>query len=87
MNAHVTAIVNEVADLADDLLEGLGRNEAKGAILEYLQDNHDGLTAGDQSAVVAGVLDILDDEGFFEAEAGSDWSGGEDEAEGAVREE
>lgn len=67
------AIINAVADEADDLLAGVPKKaDARVIILDYLADNHPDLSPGDSARVTSGVLALLDQEGFFEISAGSD---------------
>ncbi|BET68354.1 hypothetical protein ASA1KI_32720 [Opitutales bacterium ASA1] len=77
------SIVNEVADSADDLLgDARSMTEARAAIREYLAANHPGLDKLQNEQVVAGVLAILDEEGFFETRSDrSSWNEDEVDAE------
>jgi hypothetical protein len=62
------AIINAVADEADDFLVGISsKSEARTAILAYLSDNYPDLNPGDSARVTSGLLSILDNEGFFDA--------------------
>lgn len=79
------AIINEIADQADDLLEGVSkRDEARAAVAELLTIKHPSLSGLDRTKVIDGVMAILEEEGFFEQRAGdsdddsSDDNSGED---------
>lgn len=65
------ALVNEIADNADDFLAGVTkRDEARAGIAEWLTMNHPKLPPTDKKAVIDQALRLLDNEGFFDAEAG-----------------
>ncbi|MBE2216067.1 MAG: hypothetical protein IAE82_19495 [Opitutaceae bacterium] len=67
----VQDIIHAAADDADDYLAGISSmTEARPAIREYLKSNHPALAPADEARVIAGVLAILEEEGFFEAAAG-----------------
>lgn len=71
MNAKV--IANQICDQADDFLGGVTRREeAKAGIAEYLTLHHRSLAAADKKAVIDETMRILENEGFFEAEAGGE---------------
>lgn len=73
-------IINDIADQADDFLEGVSkRPEARAAISEQLTIKYPKLTGLERTKVTDGVLAILDEEGFFELGSSSDSS--EDDAE------
>lgn len=64
---NVQDIIHAAADDADDFLAGISSmTEARAAIREYLQSQYPGLAAPDQARAVAGVLAILEEEGFFQ---------------------
>ena len=75
------AIISTAADEADEFLAGFATmTEARPAIRDYLKARHPGLGPLDAQRVTAGVLAILDEEGFFEAGTSRDsWTGGESE--------
>jgi hypothetical protein len=67
------SIANEICDQADDFLAGVSRrDEAKAGIAEYVTIHHAKLAPGDKKTVIETTMRILEDEGFFEAEAGGD---------------
>jgi hypothetical protein len=70
------AIINAAADDADGFLAGVGSmTEARPAIRDYLKENYPKLGPVEVQRVTAGLLALLDDEGFFEAAGGGDaWS-------------
>jgi hypothetical protein len=69
----LNAIISAIADQADELLAGVASmTEARPAIREHLKDKHPKLGAVDVQRVTAGVLAILEDEGFFEVGAAKD---------------
>lgn len=71
MNAK--ALANQICDQADDFLDGVTRrDEAKAGIAEYLTLHHRSLAPADKKAVVEETMRILENEGFFEADAGGD---------------
>jgi hypothetical protein len=79
-------IINAAADDADEFLRGVRTmTEARPAIREYLAANHPKLSPGDSARVIAGLLAVLEEEGFFEAKTDGDmWSeesGGTESAE------
>ncbi|MGH8018977.1 MAG: hypothetical protein ACREIA_11910 [Opitutaceae bacterium] len=81
MNLQV--IINDVADNADDFLGDAGTMiEARAAIRAFLADKFPSMSKPDSEQVIAGVLAILDEEGFFDA-AGSNrssaWAEGDEE--------
>jgi len=68
----VQDIINAAADDADELLVGVSTmTEARPAIRDYLKARHPTLVPTDEARVIAGVLAILEEEGFFESSAGS----------------
>ena len=69
----LNAIISAVADQADELLAGVATmTEAWPAIREYLKGKHPKLGVLDVQRVTAGVLAILEEEGFFEVGATND---------------
>jgi len=68
---NVQEIINTAADDADDFLAGVSSmTEARPAIRDYLKANHPTIAPADEARVIAGLLAILEEEGFFEAAAG-----------------
>jgi len=66
------SIVNEICDQADDFLAGVSRrDEAKAGIAELLTIHHAMLPPADKKAIIDQVMRVLDNEGFFQASAGS----------------
>lgn len=66
-------IISRICDEADDFLAGVTkRDEAKAGIAEFLTMHHAGLSATDRKTVADRALRILDREGFFERDAGSE---------------
>ena len=77
MNLH--AIIDEVADEADDFLAGASnRSEARAGIAELLTADYPQLSSADRTKVVEGVMAILEAEDFF-AGVGSAAGAEEDE--------
>lgn len=71
-------IANEICDQADDFLAGVRkRDEAKAGIAEYLTLHHNRLAPADKKAVIEQTMRILENEGFFDAEAGGDEDAGD----------
>ena len=76
MSLH--AIIDEIADQADDFLGGTtARNEARAGISELLNADYPQLTPAEKTEVTTGVMAILEEEGFFEGVAGGDGAGGD----------
>ncbi len=64
-------IANEICDQADDFLAGVRkRDEAKAGIAEYLTLHHRSLAPADKKVVIEQTMRILENEGFFDADAG-----------------
>lgn len=64
MDLH--AIIDKVADEADDFLAGASnRSEARAGIAELLNADYPQLSAADKAKVTEGVMHILEDEDFF----------------------
>jgi hypothetical protein len=76
---ELEAIINAVADEADDFLAGITtKAEARTVILSYLGDHYPDLAPGACARVASGLLAILDREGFFDTRGPRDaWSEGE----------
>jgi hypothetical protein len=69
----VQDIIDAAADDADEFLAGVSSmTEARPVIREYLKTNHPPLAPADEARVIAGLLAILEEEGFFESAAGDD---------------
>lgn len=77
MSTNVQAVINAAADEADTLLQGAANPaEAKPLLLEWLADNQPAMPKPERLEVVAGVLTLLEREGFFTGAAGGDdWDG------------
>jgi hypothetical protein len=73
----LSGIINEIADQADDFLEGVAKREdARAAISEQITIKFPSLNGVDRAKVIQGVIDILEREGFFELRSESE---GDDE--------
>lgn len=60
-------IIDDIADQADEFLAtASNRAQARAGIEELLTAEHSALAAGERAQVVAGVMAILENEGFFE---------------------
>jgi hypothetical protein len=71
LGMELNGIISEICDEADDFLAGVTkRDEAKAGIAELLTIRHAALTPADRKAVIEKSMRILDDEGFFERDAG-----------------
>lgn len=80
------SIANEICDEADDFLAGVTkRDEARAGIAEYLTMHHVGLSPAEKKAVVDETMRILDDEGFFEVDAGAGEDADDDDLDGFER--
>ena len=79
------AIINEVADEADDVLSGISvRKDARTTLSEHIQANHAELPPDDRLIVVRGVMAILDKEDFFGSDSTSTesvWGEGSSDAD------
>lgn len=72
------SIANEICDQADDFLAGVRkRDEAKAGIAEYLTLHHRSLAPADKKAVIEQTMRILENEGFFDADAGGEEDAGD----------
>jgi hypothetical protein len=70
------AIINHIADEADDFLAGaLNRAQARAGIEETITAEYPALPPEERAEVVKAVMAILDEEGFFEHDPGE---GGDD---------
>lgn len=66
-------IISRICDQADEFLAGVTkRDEAKAGIAEFLTMHHAGLSAADRRAVTEQAMLILEREGFFDRDAGSE---------------
>jgi hypothetical protein len=77
---NMERIIDEAADEADEVLNGIRvAKEARPVIQEWISERHPELNGGDRTKVAAGVLSILQREGFFDvAERRTGMFGGED---------
>jgi len=67
------ALIDATASEADTFLAGISSmTEARAAILDHLKTRFPKLSPSDHPLIVAGVLAILQEEGFFEGTAGAD---------------
>jgi len=74
-------IINDIADQADDFLDGVTkRDEARAAISEQITISYPKLNGAERTKVTEGVLAILNEEGFFEL--GSSSTGDAEEPSG-----
>lgn len=72
------SIANEICDQADDFLAGVRkRDEAKAGIAEYLTLHHRSLPPVEKRAVIDQTMRILENEGFFDADAGGEEDAGD----------
>lgn len=79
---NLSAIINDIADQADDFLDGVTtRADAKAAISEQLTIKYPKLAGPERTKVIDGVLAVLNEEGFFELGSSSDSGSGDSEAE------
>jgi len=63
---NLNAIIDKVADGADDFLAGASnRSEARAGIAELLNADYPQLSQEDKTRVTEGVMAILEDEDFF----------------------
>jgi hypothetical protein len=70
---ELNGIIAEICDQADDFLAGVTRREeAKAGIAELLTIHHADLTPADRKAITEQSMQILEREGFFERDAGSE---------------
>lgn len=83
-NMNLQPIIAELADQADELLaDAAHQKEAKQVLSDTLTERYPKLPAGDRQKVIGAVIEILEEEGFFEeGRNGDSWSeGGEDSEE------
>ncbi|HEY4300956.1 MAG TPA: hypothetical protein VGM73_08795 [Candidatus Didemnitutus sp.] len=65
------SIVSGICDQADDFLSGVSRrDEARAGVAEILTMHHPSLPAADKKVVIDGVMRVLEQEGFFDRDAG-----------------
>jgi len=66
-------IVSAICDQADGFLDGVTKPaEAKAGIAEWLTIHHPKLPPDERKSIVAEAVNILETEGFFEAEPGGE---------------
>lgn len=66
-------LVSEICDQADSFLAGISElKEAKAGISEWLTIHHPTLAPELKKSVVTEAMRLLESEGFFETEAGSE---------------
>jgi hypothetical protein len=64
----LTSIIDDLADRADDFLEGAtSREQAQAGVSEAITVSFPYLAAADRTTVIKSVMAILEEEGFFEA--------------------
>ena len=81
---NLKAIIDKVADEADDFLAGASnRAEARAGIAELLNADYAQLSAEDKTLVTDRVMAILEEEDFFVGIGSGRKSDDDDEAEGA----
>jgi hypothetical protein len=70
---ELDGIVSEICDEADDFLAGVTRrDEAKAGISEFLTIRHSALSPLDRKAITEESMRILEQEGFFDRDAGEE---------------
>lgn len=63
----LNSIVDDIADRADDFLEGAtSREQAQAGVSEMITVNYPELDGADRAEVIKGVMAILEEEGFFD---------------------
>lgn len=63
----LNSIVDDIADRADDFLEGAtSREQAQAGVSEMITANYPGLAGPERAEVIKGVMAILEEEGFFD---------------------
>ncbi|MEY4490156.1 MAG: hypothetical protein RIQ79_2664 [Verrucomicrobiota bacterium] len=63
---NLRPIIDEVASQADDFLAGVSdRTAARASIDEFVAQDYPKLRLPERKTIVNGVMDILEDEGFF----------------------
>lgn len=81
MADHLSQIIAEIADQADDFLEDVrDRAQAKAGISELITMDYSNLSPTDRASVVAGVMQVLEHEDFFDTEFVGDPFADDDEA-------
>lgn len=82
-NMNLQPIIAALADEADELLsDAANQKEARQVLSETLEARYPKLSQSDRQKVVGAVLEILEEEGFFdEGRGGDSWSEGGEEAE------
>lgn len=77
----VRTLIDEVANDADEFLAAVdNRKEAREIISDYVDRQHPELSRKEHGEVVNGVLEVLDEEGFFGADSAAlSWSEKTDE--------
>jgi hypothetical protein len=69
MAADLRPIIDEIADRADDFLEGTqDRAQARAGIAELLTMDYSQFNPADRAVIIAGVMSVLEDEDFFGTE-------------------
>jgi len=69
MPDHLRHIIDEIADRADDFLEGAtSREQGRAGIAELLTMDYPDLGPEDRATVVTGVMAVLEAEEFFGTE-------------------
>ena len=67
MDESIQAIIDRIADQADEALAGASnRAEARAGIEEMITADYLRLSPPERARVVAGVMGVLEREGFFE---------------------
>ena len=82
MTVDLRLIIDEIANRADDFLEGNpDRTHARAGIEEVITMDYPALSSPDRATVVAGVMNMLAEEDFFGIEFVGDPFSETDEAE------
>ena len=69
MAEDLRPIIDEIADRADDFLEGThDRAQARAGIAELLTMDYSHFNPADRAAIIAGVMNVLEEEDFFGTE-------------------
>jgi hypothetical protein len=69
MTADLRPIIDDIANRADDFLEGTrDRTHARAGIEEVITIDYPTLNPPDRTVVIAGVMSVLEDEDFFGTE-------------------
>lgn len=80
---NLNEIIDDIASQADDFLSGVSsRDQARAGIAELLASDHPGLSPSDRKRVADGVMEILEDEGFFDSRYASEADGDEEGNDG-----